>query len=171
MRIPASLALVLVLPVGPLSAESASGLDAHAHGAASLEVAFEGGSLAMRLELPGEDVVGFEHAAETDEQRARVEAERERLADPMALFAFGEGAGCAVASSEVELHREGDHNAFEAEYALACTDPTAIAEIRTMLFEIYPSLEEIDVEFATAGGQGGGEMTPGAPLLALPGTS
>ena len=152
-------------------AEEKRELGSHEHGAATLQVAIEGDGVEMALEVPGENIVGFEHAPETDEQKAAVEAERERLADPLALFVLPEDAGCEVASAEVELHQEGDHNAFEAEYELTCSNVGAIAAIETRLFEMYPTLEEIDVEFATAAGQGGGELEPDAASLALPAAS
>ena len=171
MRTPYSLSFLVALLASPALADETRELGSHEHGAATLQVAVEGESVTMALEVPGEDIVGFEHVPETDEQKAAVEAERKRLSDPTALFVLPEAAGCEVASAEVELHQEGDHNAFEAEYALTCSDTGAIAAIETRLFELYPSLEEIDVEFATAAGQGGGELEPGAATLALPAAS
>ena len=142
-------------------------LGAHEHGAVELRVAVEGDTVEMMLEVPGNDIVGFEHAAETDEQKASVEAEKERLGDPLALFVVPAAAGCEVASAEVEHHQEGDHSAFEAEYALTCADPAALTTIETRLFELYPTIGEIDVEYATPAGQGAGELEPGEPRLAI----
>ena len=174
MRIGMSLALAVVaggVLLQPALADEKRELGSHEHGAATLQVAVEGGTVEMMLEVPGENIVGFEHAAETDEQRAAVEAERGRLADPLALFTLPEAAGCEVASAEVELHQEGDHNAFEAEYALTCADPAAITTLETRLFELYPTIEEIELEYATPSGQGAAELTADAPSAPLPQTS
>ena len=177
VRIATTAALLLAAPAGALAEEKHGNdhekreLGAHEHGAATLQVAVEGDTIEMMLEVPGENIVGFEHAAETDEQKAAVEAQKETLGDPLALFVVPDGAGCDVASAEVELHQEGDHNAFEAAYALRCADPAAVTAIETRLFELYPSLEEIEVEYATPAGQGAGELEPGAASLALPTTS
>ena len=146
-------------------------LGAHAHGHAELQVAIEGNAIEMAFEVPGESIVGFEHVAETDEQRAAVDEATTQLSDPLALFALPSEAGCEVASAEVELHQEGDHNAFEAEYALNCANVGAITALETTLFELYPNLEEIEVEYATPSGQGAGELEPGAASLSLPSTS
>ena len=146
-------------------------LDAHEHGHVSVQIAVEGSSVEMTLEAPGKNIVGFEHEAETDEQRAMVSEAEEQLSDPLALFELPEAAGCEITASEVELHIEGTHSAFEAEYALECADPSALTSIGTTLFEIYPTIEEIEVEYATPAGQGSGELEPGSATLTIPSTS
>ena len=142
-------------------------LGSHEHGAAEMQIAIEGSTVEIALELPGQNVVGFEHKAETDEQRAAVDEQTKVLEDVMTVLTVPEAAGCEVSSSEVEVHIEGDHSAFEAEYALNCTDVSAIDTIATSLFETYPSLEEIDVEYATPNGQGASELEPGAATVTL----
>ena len=164
-------ALLATTAMAPALADEKRQLGAHEHGAALLQFAVEGDAVEIVLEVPGEDIVGFEHAAETDEQKATVAQEQERLSDPLDLFALPAEAGCTVAAAEVELHQEGDHNAFEAEYALTCEDAGAITVIETRLFELYPTLEEIEVEVVTGAGQGAGELRPDAPSMPLPGTS
>ena len=146
-------------------------LGSHEHGAATLQLAVEDDTVEIVLEVPGRNIVGFEHAPETDEQGAAVEEARRRLADPLSLFSMAGATGCTVAEAEVELHREGDHNAFEASYALSCGDAVAITGIGTTLLELYPTIERIEVEYATPAGQGAGELTADAPFVALPGTS
>ena len=163
--------LTLALMSGASLAEEKRELGSHEHGAATLQVAIEGSMVEMAIAIPGESIVGFEHAAETDEQKAAVTAETERLGKPMDLFTLPEAAGCEVASAEVELHQEGDHNEFEAEYALTCADTGAVTTIQTKLFEMYPELEEIEVEYATPGGQGAAELEADSPALTLPSTS
>ena len=143
-------------------------LGAHEHGHVALQIAVEGDAVEMILEAPGADIVGFEHAPETDGQTAEVEAALETLSDPMALFVLPDAAGCTVEAAEVELHQEGDHNAFEAEYTLRCADAAAVTEVGTKLFDLYPSIEEIEVEYATPAGQGAGELEPDDAVLSLP---
>lgn len=79
----------------------------------------------MTLEAPGDDIVGFEYAAETDADRAAIDAALARLSDPLSLFAFPEGAGCtvteakAMVADEEQDHAEdggaGEDHAAEAE--------------------------------------------------------
>ena len=138
-------------------------LGAHVHGHATLSLAVEGESVEMELEIPAESVVGFEYAPESDADRAAVETAMATLSDPAALFTLPEG--CTVGATEVEHHVEGDHAEFHAEYAMTCTG--AFEAVETTLFEAFPEIEEIEVEYATPAGQGAGELEPGEPRLAI----
>ena len=142
-------------------------LSAHEHGGAELSIAVADGAVEMELEIPGASAVGFEHEAKTDEQRAAVADAKAKLDDALTLFAIPEGAGCTVASKEVELHQEGDHNAFEATYKLNCTNVRAIDAIGTTLFDAFAPLEEIDVKYATPAGQGAVELERGTNRIVL----
>ena len=51
----------------------------------------------MELEVPGMDIVGFEHAASTDAQKAAVEKAKAQLAKPLGVFCAA-GAPRAAAS-------------------------------------------------------------------------
>ncbi len=97
------------------AAEEPRGLGAHEHGHGALSIAFEGDRIAMQFEAPGADIVGFEHTAETAEDRAAVEDAVAQLARPADLFAFPEEAGCSVTEAGVELH--GEEAAADADHA------------------------------------------------------
>ncbi|MEM7642071.1 MAG: DUF2796 domain-containing protein [Pseudomonadota bacterium] len=159
-----SLAVLFALVLSQPLAAGTRDLQAHQHGHVTLRLAVDGTSVEMILEAPGADIVGFEHAAETDAQKAAVEGAKADLADPMAIFVLPEAAGCTGEAAEVDLHQDGNHSAFEVEYALTCTDPSALTEIETRFFDLYPSVEEIEVEYATPAGQGAGELEPGEAL-------
>ena len=95
-------------------------LDAHQHGHGALNIAFEGTTIAMELEAPGADIVGFEHPAESDEDRALIAAAIAQLAKPLELFGLPADAGCTVIAANVSLiggdeHEEGhdDHHGDE----------------------------------------------------------
>ena len=83
---------------------------AHEHGRGTLNVALDGGRLGMELEAPGADIVGFEHQATTQKQKAAVEAARKRLAAPQALFELPAAAGCVLAEAKVVLEGEDHHH-------------------------------------------------------------
>ncbi len=107
-------ALALALPA-VAAADETRGLDAHVHGEGALNIAVEGKIVMIELEVPGADIVGFEHAAKSDEDRAAIEEGKAKLSDPLALFVLPEAAGCAVELAEVRLvteedaHGHGDH--------------------------------------------------------------
>lgn len=89
-------------------------LDAHQHGHGALNIAFEGATMVMELEAPGADIVGFEHPAETADDRALIEAAIAQLAKPLELFVIPAAAGCTVTAANVALIGE-DHHEYNHE--------------------------------------------------------
>lgn len=140
---------VFALAASNLAAEEMRQLDAHMHGDGLLTIAVEGNTLAMELESPAMDIVGFEHEPSTDEQRAVVAAAQETLSSPLDVFVLPEAAGCEVINASVkhlfgDEHDEGEHEEhdetsdhpeemahgeqpeFHAAYELNCAEPGAI---------------------------------------------
>lgn len=89
------------------SAEEKRHLDAHEHGVGTLNIAFEGNQIAMELEAPGADIVGFEHAPESAEDRESVDAMIAVLAQPLKLFVLSDDAKCSVVEAKAALVGEG----------------------------------------------------------------
>ena len=77
-------------------------LSAHEHGVGRLNAALDGQTLELELESPAMNLVGFEHAATSDADKAKVAAVRAQLEKPLALFNLPTAAGCVVASQELE---------------------------------------------------------------------
>ncbi|MGR3802509.1 MAG: zinc uptake protein ZrgA [Marinibacterium profundimaris] len=101
-----ALATVSVAALGlsaPLSAQEHRELGAHEHGVGQLGIAIEDDSIAMELRAPGADIVGFEHAAESDEDRALVTAALAALEQPLTLFEMPQAAGCTLVEAHAEL--------------------------------------------------------------------
>ncbi len=98
-----------ILTVGAAHSETRE-LDAHQHGHGTLNIAFEGASVAMELEAPGADIVGFEHPAESAADRALIDAAIAQLAKPLELFVIPAVAGCTVTAANVALMGEDDHD-------------------------------------------------------------
>ena len=159
-------------------------LDAHEHGSGTLNIAVENGAVWMELEVPGADIVGFEHAAESAEDRQAVEAAKAVLARPLNLFAFPEAAGCAVEDAhvaiageehdeehggeEADAHDEDEgepHNEFHAEYTLRCAAPGEIDEIGFPWFTAFPGSEELAANVTSGMGQAAFEVSRDAPTI------
>jgi len=102
----------LTLPAG---AESSRQLDAHEHGAGTLAIAVEQGRIAMELEAPGADIVGFEYEAKTDTDKQALDTAIADLARPFDLFVFPSNAGCTVTQANVALVGEEDHDHGDGE--------------------------------------------------------
>ena len=188
LTVPA-LAFAVLLPVSIHAEEGHRELGAHVHGHGTLDVAVEDNKVSMELEVPGMDIVGFEHAASSDDQKAKVEAAKALLQKPLDIFALPPAAGCKVASADVaiepEHHHDGDdhdakdadhdehghegHNQFHASYTLECTSPSELASIGFGYFKDFGGAQSLTVNIVTAKGQNQYEVTRDKPVLDLGG--
>ena len=108
--------LLLALPFAllPLAVAHAANepehgsLGAHEHGVGRLNAALDGQTLELELESPAMNLVGFEHPATTDADKAKVAAVRALLDKPLELFNLPKAAGCVVANQELESPLFGD---------------------------------------------------------------
>jgi len=102
-------ALAMVLSGGAALGDDAPmrQLGAHVHGAAALDVAVDADAGAALVVLSGAayNFFGFERAAETDEERAAIDAAY--AAFELAPVAFPSGAGCTLATVDIEGARGG----------------------------------------------------------------
>jgi hypothetical protein len=187
--------LMLTTAAHAAYADETRELGAHVHGEGQLDIAVDGTTVALSLVVPGADVVGFEHAAETAEEQAAVETTLATLERPLELFVMPEAAGCAVTSAEVALvaeeahgddhdhdhdhaedhghdHDHGEeaaHNEVQAEYLLTCAAPEALNRIDFAWFEAFPNSEKLDVQMVGTGGAQAAEVRRDAPALDLGG--
>ncbi len=165
---------------------------AHVHGVAELMVAIEGNALELMLTSPAMGIVGFEHAAVTDEQLVAVQQARQQLLDPDALFAFV-GTSCELSEGNVNLaalasasdkkthhqhdehhdheneHHGGDetHSDVEAHYRYDCENGDKLEAI-TIGGERLPfGLESINAMWVSNRGQGSSVLKTGAQVLRL----
>lgn len=101
--------LIALVTAFPAFAEDTRQLDAHEHGVGTLDIAIEGTNVAMAFTAPGADIVGFEYAAESDTDLAKVETAIAKLSAPMDLFVIPDAAGCSVVNAQAELEGEDEH--------------------------------------------------------------
>ncbi len=167
-----SAAALLLLGAEIATAQSLRELDAHQHGHGRVNLAIDGGSVWIELEAPGADIVGFEHKADSDSDRAAVEAARALLGRPLALFALPADARCSVDAAEVALsggddQAGGGHNEFHAEYLLACAEPARLNRVDFSYFEHFPAAQELEVNLIANMRQYRFEVDRDNPLIAI----
>lgn len=109
MKLVSFLALSSIIATSAYAEETRQ-LDAHEHGVGQLDIAVDGTQIAMELHAPGADIVGFEYAAESAEDRSAVDKAIATLAKPLDLFVIGAAAGCSVETASAELESEDSHD-------------------------------------------------------------
>jgi hypothetical protein len=173
-------------------------MGAHVHGHGTLNIAIDDKQVALELQTPGMDIVGFEHAAKTDAQKAAVDKAKAELAKALELFKLPQAAGCSVKEAKVALeggegtahdhhdhdahdhdhdksadkhdHDEhGGHSQFNATYTLSCETPQELASITFGFFDRFAGAQSLTVNVVTGKGQGTYEVTRAKPVLDLAG--
>ena len=83
---------------------------AHVHGQVEINIAQDGKELLMEITAPGADVVGFEHAPKTDEQKHQLEDAIAKLEQASNIFTLAKAAGCKVEHQSVSHTLGGEHH-------------------------------------------------------------
>jgi hypothetical protein len=91
----ASMAIAFAVPV------LAQSSGAHVHGQAVLEIAVDGETVQLNLYSPLDNLLGFEHAPRTEEERRAVRAMAAKLHQAGSLFVFTPSAGCRLESTNL----------------------------------------------------------------------
>ncbi|WP_409278569.1 DUF2796 domain-containing protein [Pseudomonas defluvii] len=190
--------LLLALPFAllPLTAAHAEkhhdhahgSLDAHEHGVAHLNVVLDDKTLELELESPAMNLVGFEHAANSAADKAKVAAVRKQLEQPLTLFGLASAAQCTETDEALESPLFGDtpsdddasddhhaaheheheHSEIHAHYQLTCEQPGKLADLDlSPLFKAFPATQKITVQLIGPNGQKGLEATPNKATVAF----
>ncbi|PSV60155.1 DUF2796 domain-containing protein, partial [Photobacterium profundum] len=75
--------------------------DAHVHGVVELNIAQDGNDLLLEITAPGSDIVGFEHAPQTQEQTQAIQQAMSTLKETASLFEINSDANCELTDSYV----------------------------------------------------------------------
>ena len=187
------LLLTLPLAILPLAVAHAAdehdhehgSLGAHEHGVGRLDAALDGKTLALELQSPAMNLVGFEHAATSDADKAKVAAARALLEQPLALFNLPKAAGCVVENQELESplfadtpdadddhdkdakdEHHHDHSEIHAHYQFTCATPDALKTLDLAnIFNAFPATQKIQVQLIGPSGQQGVDVTAKAAAL------
>lgn len=165
------------------------GHGAHEHGHGHLNLVLDGNQLMIELQAPAADLVGFEHAAKSDEEKAQYAKAMAQLKQPDALFRFDPAAGCKLTQQELQAakeehdhdhdhdhqksdgkhdehqHDDAGHADMGAMYTYTCATPAKLTGLEATLFSVYPSLEKLSVQGILPSGQTAAELTPSANKL------
>ncbi len=93
-----------------VNAESFRQHSAHVHGQVEINVAQDGNDLLVEIIAPGADVVGFEHAPKSDEQKHKLEDALAHLQHGDEVMTFASAAQCSFVSAEVSHTLGGDEH-------------------------------------------------------------
>jgi hypothetical protein len=174
----------------PAMSEGHRELGPHEHGVGHLKIAIEDQRVSMELDVPGADIVGFEHEASTPAQMAAVKKAKATLEGVLNVFKLPAEAQCTIAEAVVEIEAEdhdhdrakaGDngeakhdggqaeaghhHSDFHAAYAIDCAAPEMVTGIDFKYFDLFAGARKLDVNLVTEKGQNHYEVSRERPRL------
>ena len=192
------LSVVLLLSATPIAAQIERQHGAHVHGEATGTLAVDGSMINVQLDIPGHNLVGFEHPPRTDEQQ-RVLDQTIQALQTGAWLQFNDSAECALQSvsamplgfghndsdagghgSAVHDHEhdhDHDHNhdhdheghaRFELTAAVVCGRPGSVQWAEIQLFSEFPNNALMAVDVLTARSAFQARLTPNAPRIDWP---
>ncbi len=170
-------AVAAALASGWASAEVERQHAPHVHGVATGNLSLDGPDMRLELEIPGVNLIGFEHAPRNDEQQAALDGALEYLRTADWVQADGRG-GCEVASINAHTHgfsddhdhdhshdhdhdhghdhdhdnghyHDHDHAEFHVIIGLECDSPNNLSWVDLRLFEDFPGNERMDIDVLT----------------------
>lgn len=150
--------------------------EAHEHSTASAQLAVEAGRVDLMLQIPGANLVGFEHPPRDAAERERVNLARERLASGDWLI-LPEAARCA---REIEIRLPGfgtdssdaasvshAHAEFRIVAAAECERARQLEWVELRLFDGWPDNRVIRIDAITESNQLRAELTADSPRIEL----
>jgi Protein of unknown function (DUF2796) len=182
-----TLAGAMIILAFPALADDHRQLGPHEHGHGKLNIAIENGEVSMDLDVPGADIIGFEHEPSTPEQKAAFAAGKAKLAEALSLFKMPSAAGCMVKEAKVSIegereqetpkgtaasaHEKGEahHSDFNVDYKLKCQSVAKLTAIDFEYFRAFPGARVLEVTIVTPKGQNSYEVTRDKPSLDLTG--
>ena len=156
----------------------------HTHGEGKLQILQAGSEWQFVLQLPAADVLGFEYAPSTTNEKKRYEETQkvfQRFDDIFTLSNTCELLDTTLESpweiadehDEHDEHESGHeghahrntHSDFRVAYLLSCQGP--VKRIEMTGFPHWPSLQHVNAIWVTNKGQGALEITPSQPTLLI----
>ena len=187
MKRPLIIAGAIIILAFPALANEHRELGPHQHGHGKLNIAIENGEVSMGLDVPGADIVGFEHEPSTPEQKAAFEAGKAKLAEALSIFRMPAEAGCKVKEAKVSVEgeheeetpkgttasahekEEAHHSDFNVDYKLQCQSLAKLTVIDFDYFKTFAGARVLEVTIITSKGQNSFQVTREKPSLDLSG--
>ena len=142
---------------------------AHVHGVAHLSVAVDAQIIVMDLEMPLENLVGFEHKPETELEKEAFEHASQTLAQAGDLFQLSNGAGCTLTSKTIEMptFEHGSHQDVDARFQYHCTSIAELRSLKVTLFDAFEHIETLKTIYIDDERQLAKTLTHDQPVFAI----
>jgi hypothetical protein len=123
-------------------------LDAHVHGAISLDIAVDKGEVLIMVKSPAASFLGFEYKAKTKAEKEKVKKVKDFFTKtPQKIFEGDSLKSCSVTSSDWKQSFHGkSHSSVYSEIYLKCGEKISGAKVKLALFKVFPLIESIQIQ-------------------------
>lgn len=158
----------LTLLLAGMSFSDSVSAQVHKHGHGQAFIAQENNQWVIELIMPAADILGFEHAAETKQQKETLSRFQDTVQTPENFVKLP--VHCKPVSVNISLpsdengehrHSELDHSNVELSFEYRCQ--STIESISFPILKTYGSLASLSVEWITENGQGAQNITLAKP--------
>jgi hypothetical protein len=183
------ISLFLYFFISLLFAEETRQVDKHEHGVGELNIAIQSNTIVLEFMIPGADVVGFEHEAKSEQDKAIVSAALTKFDDYNNIFIIPTNSKCILISSKINInqedehdehddhdghddhdeHQEEAHNEFYAKYTFECGDIKSLDLLEFPYFETFSNSGELEVQFVSEIGSTSFEVEADSPIINIEG--
>ncbi len=118
--------------------------EAHVHGSATLAIAFDKTKGQIEFKAAAEGVLGFEHEAKSEADKATLAAAVAKFEKPAELFQFPPDLMCQFSKDKVGLVPDGKHADFVANYQVSCQTAPTRSKMQVD-FSAFPGLKDVDI--------------------------
>lgn len=152
---------------------------AHVHGSVKGSIAVEEKTVVVELEIPGDDIFGFEHAPKNKEQIATVAKALETLrGKTLEVINLPSEAGCKATEIKVESSQEGEpknlpkgkdqvvHGDVDLRYTFTCDKADGL-HAKLGLLKLFPRIKSVELQVITAKAQSKVTVTKADTVIPL----
>ncbi|MEK6627225.1 MAG: DUF2796 domain-containing protein [Bdellovibrionota bacterium] len=122
---------------------------AHAHGAGTLGIAFEGTKCSIEFKIPNETLFGFEYKAKSAKDKKKRDDALSKLESKISeMLVFDSSLNCKIEKNKIEVIAESDkHSSTMAVFSIICDKSPLGTEITFNFQKQFPKIKDLDVQF------------------------
>lgn len=160
--------LVLSVAGGTAGADGMHAHGKHVHGEVTVNIALEGRTLALEIDAPAAQTLGFEKSPRDDRERAAVKAVDDWFRSGRNMLGVPPAAGCRLTKAEFTPPKlGGGHADYRGSYLFDCAAPQALAWVEIWALRRMQGLEKAEVNLVTPAGQRQETLRGGAVRVTL----
>ncbi len=160
--------LVLSVAGGTAGADEMHDHGKHVHGEVTVNIALDGRTLALEIDAPAAQALGFEKSPQDDRERAAVKAVDDWFRSGRNMLGVPTAAGCRLTKAEFTPPKLGrGHADYRGSYLFDCAAPQSLAWVEVWALRRMQGLEKAEVNLVTPAGQRQETLRGGAVRITL----